>query len=117
MGKIINANQEEFQEILDSEKNIILVDFWAEWCGPCRMLGPELELVSEEVEDVTVIKVNVDENSELSAKYGVRNIPTVLVMKDGEQVDKFVGLQKREQIISIIDRNRTEEIKVDESED
>ena len=109
MGKLINANKEEFQQILDTEKNIVLVDFWAEWCGPCRMLGPELELVSEEVEDVTIVKVNVDENSELSAEYGVRNIPVVFVIKDGEQIDKFVGLKKKDKIVEIIDKNRTTE--------
>jgi thioredoxin 1 len=115
MGKIINANQEEFKQILDSEKNIVLVDFWAEWCGPCRMLGPELELVSKEVEDVTIVKINVDECSDLSTKYGVRNIPTILVMKGGVQVDKAVGMQTKDKLISIVDRNRTEEIETDES--
>jgi thioredoxin 1 len=115
MGKIINANQEEFQEILDSEKNIILVDFWAEWCGPCRVLGPILEDVAEEVENITVVKVNVDENQELSAKYGIRNLPTVILIKDGQQIDKFVGLQNKDKIVEIINRHNTTETKGDES--
>jgi len=107
MGKLINANQEEFQNIIDSEEGIVLVDFWAEWCGPCRMLGPILEDVSEEVENVTIIKVNVDDNSELSAKYGVRSIPVVMAFDKGEVVDKFVGLKKKEEIIAFINKLET----------
>jgi len=115
MGKLINANQEEFQQILDSEKNILLVDFYANWCGPCKTLSPELEKVSEEVENVTVVKINVDENPELSAKYGIRNLPTVIVIKEGQQVDKFVGLQNKDKIIEILNRHNTPETNSDES--
>ena len=104
MGKLINSNQEEFNQIIESETGVVLVDFWAEWCGPCRTLGPILEDLSEE-EDVTVLKVNVDENPELSAKYGVRNIPVVFAIKNGEEVGKLVGLQNKNAYIEIIEKH------------
>jgi len=116
MGKLINASKEEFQQIIESEKNVILVDFWANWCGPCRTLGPILQDISDEVEDVTILKVNVDEgeNAMLSAQFGIKGIPTVIVFRGGEQVDKFVGLRKKDEIISVIEKNR-ETKEVDES--
>jgi thioredoxin 1 len=117
MGKLINANKDEFQQIIESETGLVLVDFWAEWCGPCKMLGPILEDITEEVEDVTVLKINVDngDNASLSAEFGVRGIPTVIVFRDGEQVDKFVGLRQKAEIMSVIEKNT--ESKADESED
>ncbi len=85
-----------FQElVLDSDK-VVLVDFWAEWCGPCRMIGPIIEELHEEYGDKAIIgKVNVDHNPEISMKYGVRSIPTLLVIKDGEVVDKHVGVASK----------------------
>lgn len=106
MGKLINANKDEFQQIIESETGLVLVDFWAEWCGPCKMLGPILHDITE-AEDVTVLKINVDEgdNSTLSAQFGVRGIPTVIFFRGGEQVDKFIGLKQKADIMSIIERN------------
>lgn len=80
-----------FQDlVLDSDK-LAVVDFWAEWCGPCRMVGPIIEQLANEYGDVVIGKVNVDENPSISMSYRVRNIPTVLFIKDGEVVDKIVG--------------------------
>lgn len=82
-------------EVLDSDK-VALVDFWAEWCGPCRMIGPVVEELHGEFEGKAVVgKVNVDNNPEVSAKYGVRNIPTLLFIKNGEVVDKHVGVASK----------------------
>jgi len=85
--------------VLDSDK-VVLVDFWATWCGPCRMIAPIVDELHEELEGKAVIgKVNVDDNSESSANYGVRNIPTLLVFKNGEVVDKLVGAVPKSQIL------------------
>ncbi|HEY1046778.1 MAG TPA: thioredoxin [Bacteroidia bacterium] len=79
------------QEVLNSDKPV-LVDFWAEWCGPCRMIGPLVEELSSEYEGKALIgKLNVDENPGVASKYGIRSIPTLLVFKGGEVVDKIVG--------------------------
>jgi len=88
--ELTDANYKE--NVLD-KKGVAVVDFWAEWCGPCRMIGPVIEELATEYDGKALIaKVDVDENSELSAQYGVRSIPTILILKDGEVVDKHVGV-------------------------
>ena len=88
---IINDNNFE-QEVLKSE-SLTLVDFWAEWCGPCKMIGPALEEISEEMKnDIRITKLNIDENPSTPQQYGVRGIPTLLLFKNGEVVDKQVGV-------------------------
>jgi thioredoxin 1 len=88
----LEVNDSNFQEkVVDSGKPA-MVDFWAEWCGPCRMVGPIVEELSEQYKDqVVVAKVDVDSSPETAAKFGIRNIPTILFMKGGEVVDKQVG--------------------------
>ena len=88
--QLTDANYKE--NVLD-KKGVAVVDFWAEWCGPCRMVGPVIDELATEYDGKALIaKVDVDENSELSAQYGVRSIPTILILKDGEIVDKHVGV-------------------------
>ena len=77
--------------VLDTDK-LVVIDFWAEWCGPCKMIGPIIEEIGEEYKDKVIVgKLNVDENDETTGKYGIRNIPTVLFIKDGKVMDKLVG--------------------------
>lgn len=91
MGKPVEITDANFEEIINSEKPV-LVDFWAEWCGPCKMIGPIVEEMAGEYDGKAVIgKVNVDLNPGVSAKFGIRSIPTLLVFKGGEVVDKQVG--------------------------
>lgn len=92
--EITDANFEE--QVLKSDKPV-MVDFWAAWCGPCRMVGPVIEEISAEYEGKAVVgKLDVDANQEFAAKYGVRNIPTVLVFKDGEVVGRQVGVAPKD---------------------
>lgn len=93
-----------FDEVVLKSDKPVLVDFWAAWCGPCRMVGPVIEEISSEYEGKAVVgKVDVDANQEFAAKYGVRNIPTVLVFKDGEIVGRQVGVSPKNVYTDAID--------------
>ncbi len=99
---VINITSENFQEeVIRSEKPVLL-DFWASWCGPCRMVGPILDEIAGERSDIKVGKVNVDEQQELAAQFQVMSIPTLLVLKNGEVVNKSVGAQPKAKILELL---------------
>ena len=89
------------QEVLNSDKPVLL-DFWASWCAPCRMVSPIVDEIAEERQDIKVGKVTVDEQPELAAQFGVMSIPTLVVMKDGKVVNQTVGARPKAQILSLL---------------
>ena len=99
---VTNINKNNFQnEVLNSEKPVLL-DFWAPWCGPCRMVGPIVDEIADERGDIRVGKVNVDEQPELAAQFGVMSIPTLVVMKNGKLANKTVGAKPKAQILAML---------------
>ena len=100
--KVTKANFEE--EVLNSDIPVV-VDFWATWCGPCQMLGPELKKLAEEQEGVIkVCKINVDEESELAERFNVMSIPTILIYKNGQQTAKQVGFCKKDAVLALVNQ-------------
>ena len=96
---VIKVNKSNFEELLKSEKTV-LVDFYADWCGPCKMLAPIIEQVANEVSDITVGKVNVDESGELAAQFGISSIPTMIIFKDGVESRRIIGFKPKDAIIA-----------------
>ena len=102
MVKTLEITDSNFNDVISKNKTV-LVDFWAEWCGPCRMIGPVIEELANEYEGKAIIgKLDVDSNQESSVKYGVRSIPTILTFKDGEIVDRQVGAVPKETLTNVI---------------
>jgi thioredoxin 1 len=99
---VLHINHESFEKIIAQNGKTVLVDFWATWCGPCRMIAPVLEEVAKERPDVTVCKVDVDEERELALEYGVSSIPTLLVFRDGKVVNQSIGAIPKERILAML---------------
>ena len=101
--KIITLTDQNFQDEVKAASTPVLVDFWAEWCAPCRMIAPVLDELAEEYDDkVKIGKVNVDDNRSTAAQYGVMSIPTLILFKNGEMVEQMVGAQPKENLAKVL---------------
>ncbi len=100
---VLKVNKSNFEEIKNSEKPVLL-DFYADWCGPCRMVSPVIDEIAEERDDIVVGKVNVDEEEELAGQFGVFSIPTLVVIKGGKVVSQEAGAKPKAQIIALVEK-------------
>ncbi len=104
--KTVAVNSGNFDEIVLKSEKPVLVDFWAAWCGPCRMVGPVMEQLADDFDGKVVIaKVNVDEETDLSSKFRIMSIPTVMLFKNGEIMEKVVGARSKEEFAEILEKN------------
>lgn len=101
---IVDVTDQNFAQ--ETADGLVLVDFWAPWCGPCKMIAPVLEELDSDMGDkVKIVKLNVDDNQETAGEYGIMSIPTLLLMKDGNVVDQVVGFQPKEKLAELIDKH------------
>jgi len=100
-ANVVHVTDADYHDIVDNSEGVVIVDFWADWCGPCQILGPILEEISQE-EGITVYKVDVDENPELAAEFRITGIPMVYIYKDGEVVDSLMGLGDKDYYLNLV---------------
>ena len=98
---VITITKENFEEI-KAKSSVVMLDFYADWCGPCRMVGPIVHEIADERDDVTVGKINVDNDPELAQEFGVMSIPTVLLFKNGQEEKRFIGAKEKHQIAEFV---------------
>lgn len=99
---VITVTKDNFQEQVLNASNTVLLDFWATWCGPCRMVAPIVEEIAAENPGITLGKINVDEEMELAMQFGITSIPTLVVMKDGQMVNKAIGYAPKKEILKLL---------------
>ena len=100
--EIIKVNSQNFEEEVIKSEKPVLIDFYADWCGPCKMLSPIIDEIAEENSEIKVVKVNVDDSQDLAMKYQVMSIPTLVVIKNGEEANRSVGLIDKSQVVNLI---------------
>ena len=100
---IVKLNDNNFENEVIAKKGTALVDFYADWCGPCKMIAPIIEKIAEERSDIIVGKANIDDASELAARFGVMSIPTLIVFKDGKEAKRIIGYRAKEAILAELD--------------
>ena len=100
--EIIKVNSQNFEEEVIKSEKPVLIDFYADWCGPCKMVSPIIDEIAEENSEIKVVKVNVDDSQDLAMKYQVMSIPTLVVIKNGEEVNRSVGLIDKSQVANLI---------------
>ena len=100
--KVEKENSQNFEEEVLKNEKLVLVDFYADWCGPCKMLSPIIDQIAEENTNIKVVKVNVDESQDLAMKYQVMSIPTLVIIKEGKEINRSVGLVDKSQIENMV---------------
>ena len=100
---IVKLNDNNFENEVIAKKGTALVDFYADWCGPCKMIAPIIEKIAEERSDIIIGKANIDDASELAARFGVMSIPTLIVFKDGKEAKRIIGYRAKEAILAELD--------------
>ena len=96
---VLKITSENFESEVINSKEPAMIDFFANWCGPCKMMSPVIDEIAEELQNIKVGKINVDENQDLAMKYNVMSIPTIVIIKDGKEIKRFVGVQDKENLI------------------